>query len=83
MPTKYTNLYDITLLQQEIMKYIDNWCHEEKTPIPHRKVLDGMFEKGKKKCTVINALSGLLKLGYIRRASTISNKTFYVMLRRL
>jgi hypothetical protein len=50
-----------------------------------------MDERDQKSFTVINALNGLLKLGYIRKAITIgagetglnSNKTKYVQLRRL
>ena len=93
MPTQYTNLYDITLLQQDIMHLIDEWCHLEKTPIPQSKILNEMIEKGEKSGTVVNALNGLLKLGYIRRAvgsyfntkklHSDNNKTYYVMLRRL
>lgn len=65
------------------MKYIDEWVHTEKTPIPQKAILVNMFSKGEKNCTVVNALNGLLKLGYIRRAVVISNKSYYVMLRRI
>lgn len=83
MKTLYTNVYEITLLQQRIMHLIDDWVHVEKTPIPQKKILEGMVDQGDKNCTVVNALNGLLKLGYIRRAMIISNKTYYVMLRRI
>ena len=83
MKTKYTNLYEITELQQTIVKYITYWASTEKEPIPQREIIDEMKRKGKKHSTVVNALNGLLKLGYIRRAVITSNKTYYVQLRRI
>jgi len=87
----YTNLYDITRLQQKIMRYIDMWVHMEKTPVPQNRIIQEMEELDEKSFTVINALNGLLKLGYIRRAITNgrgetginSSKTKYVQLRRV
>lgn len=79
--TVYTNLYEITELQQRIMRYIDSWVHIQKTPIPRSEIIKGM--KDDKARTVENAINGLLDLGYIRRAVITSNKTYYVMLRRL
>jgi hypothetical protein len=82
-PTQYTNLYEITELQQKIMRFIDYWCHVEKTPVPQKTIISEMETHEQKSFTVVNALNGLLRLGYIRRATIISNKTFYVMLRRI
>jgi len=81
--TTYTNLYEITELQQKIMRFVDYWVHVEKSPIPQRKILEEMKSRSQKGSTVVHALNGLLRLGYIRRAIAISNKTFYVQLRRL
>ena len=81
--TVYTNLYDITELQQKIMRYIDYWAHMEKTPIPQKRVIEEMASHEQKSFTVVNALNGLLRLGYIRRAVVISNKTYYVQLRKV
>ncbi len=83
METVYTNLYDITELQQKIMRFIDYWVHVEKTPIPQKEIICQMEQRGQKSDAVIYSLRELLKYGYIRRAETISNKTFYVQLRRL
>lgn len=81
--TEYTNLYDITDLQQKIVRFITYWVMTEKTPIPQKEIIDEMKRKGRNSSTVVNALNGLLKLGYIRRAVIISNKTFYVQLRKI
>lgn len=81
MKTVYTNLYDITELQQNIVKYITYWVSTEKIPIPQKEILTEMDRRGKKWKTVVHALNGLLKLGYIRRTVTTSNKTSYVQLR--
>jgi len=55
----------------------------EKTPIPQKEIIEEMKRRGRKVSTVVNALNGLLKLGYIRRGEIISNKTFYVQLRKI
>ena len=83
MSTAYTNLYEITELQQKIMRYIDYWVHVEKTPIPRKEVIEQMKKRKQKERTVEKALDVLLELGYLRRAVGTSNKTFYVMLRRI
>lgn len=81
--TKYTNLYDITDLQQKIVRFITYWVKTEKTPIPQKEIIEEMKRKGRNSSTVVNALNGLLKLGYIRRTVGTSNKTFYVQLRSI
>ena len=65
------------------MRFIDYWCHVEKTAIPQSSIIEEMKVRNQKSFTVVNALNGLLKLGYIRRAETISNKTYYVQLRKI
>lgn len=87
----YVSLYPITKLQIKILRYIDYWAYTEVTPISQRKILEEMKTKKELKGTVIKALEGLLKHGYIRRAITTGSgedgigaeKTKYVLLRRL
>jgi predicted DNA-binding transcriptional regulator len=80
----YTNLYDITPLQQTIVKFILVWVNKEKVPIPQREIIKEMVILEKNKSTVIHALNGLLKLGYIRRAIVKpANSTSYVLLRTI
>lgn len=81
--TVYINLHDINELQTKIMQFVDKWVHEEKSPVPQREIVIAMKLIGTKDFTVINAINSLLKKGYIRRAITISNKTYYVQLRRV
>ena len=83
MKTIYSNLYETTELQQKIMRFIDYWVHVEKKPIAQRCIIDEMVAHGQNNRTVENALNGLLKLGYIRKAVIISNKTYYTQLRRI
>lgn len=83
MSTVYISVVEINKLQTDIMKYVDEWIHTEKTPVPQRAIILHMKEAGTVECTTVNALHSLLKKGYIRRAYTISNKTFYVQLRRV
>jgi len=81
--TSYTNLYEITELQQKIVRFITYWVGTEKTPVPRKEVIQEMGRRKQNTATVINALNGLLRLGYIRRAEIISNKTYYVQLRKI
>ena len=87
----YTNVYEITNLHQKIMRFIDYWTHVENTLVSQKTIIKEMANKGEKSFTVVNALNGLLRLGYIRRAVTDcvgedglgAEKTKYVQLRRL
>jgi len=81
--TMYINLDEVNKLQTEIMNFIDEWVRHQKTPVPHRKILDGMKANGTGFPTTVNALHSLLHKGYIRRAFMISNKTYYVQIRRI
>lgn len=81
--TVYFNLSEINELQTDIMKFIDIWAHNNKTPIPLKLIIDEMTRESIKKPTTIKAIGVLLRKGYIRRANTISNKTYFVQLRRV
>jgi len=72
---------DINKLQHDIMIFIDGWARTKKTPIPRKEIIKDMEVKGVKNFTAINAINSLIKKGYIRRAVTISNKTYYIQLR--
>ena len=75
------NTKDINPLQQTIMKVVDSWVRNEKTPIPQKEIINKMGEKGEKSFTVANALVGLLRKGYIRKAYTGRKIAMYVQLR--
>ena len=79
----YINLYEVNELQTKIMEFIDKWVHEEKTPVPQKEIIIEMKRQGVKDFTAVNAINSLLKKGYIRRAVVISNKSYYVQLRRV
>jgi hypothetical protein len=79
----YINLDEVNKLQTEIMNLIDEWVRTQKTPVPHKQILKSMKEQGIGFPTTVNALNSLLHKGYIRRAVMISNKTFYVQIRRI
>jgi hypothetical protein len=84
MRTVYVNLSGINKLQEEIMHFVDWWAKNEKTPVPRKAIIDKMKESGVKGFTTINALSSLLKKGYIRRTyASYQNKTFYVQIRTI
>jgi len=65
------------------MYIIDDWVHRKKTPIPLKTVITEMDKLKVNKDTTVYSLKILVKKGYIRRAYTISNKTFFVQLRRV
>jgi hypothetical protein len=77
----YIDLNEINKLQTKIMRCIDLWVHKEKTPIPLKEIIVRMTNEGVGHETTIKALGALIKKGYIRRSYTISNKTYFVMLR--
>lgn len=77
----YVDLYGITELQRNIMLVIATWAKTEKKPIAQKEIVAQMEDRGVKNYTTKNAIHGLLKKGYIRRAVITSNQSFYVMLR--
>ena len=81
--TVYVTVNEINKLQTDIMHFIDWWVREQKTPVPQKEIVAKMLRVGIKDLTTVNALNALLHKGYIRRASTISNKTYYVQLRTI
>ena len=81
--TKYSEFDEINELQTKIMRFIILWVHEKKIPVPHQEVVRQMTAEGVHDFTTCNALNSLLRKGYIRRAYTTSNRTFYVQLRNL
>ena len=84
LKTIYVSLSEINELQTSIMKFVQYWVHEKNTPIPYKEIVLKMkSERDKDEPTVASALNVLLKKGYLRRAWTNSNKTFYVQLRRV
>lgn len=65
------------------MQFVDWWVHNQKTPIPLKAIIEEMKRQEVKSFTAVNAINSLLRKGYIRRAYTISNKTYFVQLRRV
>ena len=83
MSTVYKDYYEITELQYRVMKVVDDWVRTEKTPTPHAEIIKRMKKQGVKDFNTANAITALLLKGYIRRAVVTSNKSFYVMLRKV
>jgi hypothetical protein len=81
--TEYTNLYDITQAQFDIMIFVDHWAREKKTPVPQKEIVSDAEARGVGLPTILHSLKGLLIKGYLRRAIIISNKSYYVQLRRV
>ena len=85
MPIKpmYISLSEISNTQTIVMTFIQEWIKNQKTPVPHKQILINMKANGIGNPTIVLALQTLLKKGYIRRAVMISNKTYYVQIRRI
>jgi hypothetical protein len=75
------SLTDINILQENIVRFVNEWAHSHTKPIPQKRIMVAMTRKGVKTCTTINAINVLLRRGYLRRAVCISNKTYYVLCR--
>lgn len=76
----YVNL-EIDELQMDIMEFVGDWVRKKKTPVPLKEILSGMQAQGVNKNSTIYSIKILVSKGYIRRAYTISNKTFFVQLK--
>ena len=74
---------EVGALQIDIMLLVDVWVKSKRVPVPRQEIVEKMQTKGKSKDQIEHALNVLLRLGYIRKAITISNKTSYVQLRRV
>ncbi len=83
MPIKISRISELNDLDKIVMQFIEYWVHEQKTPIPQREILSQLAEREISPRSVENSLHRLLKLQYIRRAYTTTNKTTYVQLRRV
>ena len=81
--TVYVSLSELSQHQTKAMRHIETWVHEEKTPAPLTEIIKNMSNEGISKNTTVKALYILIEKGYIRRAYTVTNKTFFVQLRGL
>lgn len=81
MPVKVSRISELNDLDKIVMQFIEWWVHDQKTPIPQREILSQLAEREISPRSVENSLHRLLKLGYVRRAYTTTNRTFYVQLR--
>lgn len=89
--TLFTSFYTTTELQRKIMRFVDYWVHTEKTPISQKAIVEELERRRENRKTILYAIDGLLKQGYLRKAISISSgndgkgseKTRYVQLRSL
>ena len=81
--TKYSPFEEINELQKEVMTFIDKWVRTEKTPVPRQQIMKEFIARKVPRITIEWAIGALLRKGYIRRAYSGSNKTFYVQLRNI
>lgn len=83
--TTYVSFSDIDEPQVHIMRYVQIWVHDKKTPIPLKEIFIKMEAEGIKKDTIEYSIMILLKNGYIRRAINAggNSKAAYVQLRRI
>lgn len=80
---QYKTIDGVNELQTNIMVFVDFWVHKQKTPVPQSEIIIEMKSKGVADYTTINALSILLRKGFLRKAIMITerNKTRYIQLR--
>ena len=82
--TIYVPVEEINKLQTDIMHFVIDWVRTKRMPVPHREVLKAMEKNQVPDRTTCEALSSLLKKGYIRRgAGAHTNTTEYVQIRTL
>lgn len=81
--TLYVGIQDINESQTKILRFVNVWVHEKKTPIPLKEIIEDMKKQGIERPTVVYSIKILLQKGYMRRAVTISNKSSYVQLKTI
>lgn len=79
--TKY--LSGINGLQTRIMKYIDWWVRNKKTPVPHQFLLKQLKSQKVLEETAKASIRVLLDKHYIRKSEQLSRETYYVQLRTI
>jgi len=83
MTAVYVNYFEVNELQTKVMRFVDWWVREKKTPTPHQEIVKELLKDNIPDYSVKQAIKTLIKNGYLRRAYTVSNKTYYVQLRRI
>ena len=77
-------MYGINDLQTRIMSLVDYWVRSNKTPVPHKEIMQRLTNDDHiAETTAKAAIKVLISKGYIRKAVCVSNKTYYVQLRTL
>lgn len=76
----YFNTKDINPLQLRIMQVVEQWTRTQKTLVPQKEIIQTLSKEEIKSGTVVNALHGLIRKGYIRR-SDLHRSTKYIQLR--
>lgn len=68
------------------MRFTDYWVRTQGTPIPQREITDEMKRHHKNYSSdrsIVHALQGLCRMGYLRVSVITSNKKSYVQLRKI
>ena len=82
--TVYTSVGLVSEEQLKILKFINLWVHEKKTPVPYKEIVKEMDKQKVSVRTVEYSVKILVKDGFIRRAQGGGNsKTAFVQLRTL
>jgi len=79
--TIYVTVNELNKTQIETMKVVDRWVHKKKIPVPLEKIILKMMRNGVDENSTIYSLKILVRKGYIRRAYTHTNKTYFVQLK--
>lgn len=75
------NEFGISETQLTALKIVKTWVEQEKTPMPKKELFKQLVLADMAESTARKAIEALLSEGYIRRAVTISNQSFYVLLK--
>ncbi len=74
----------MTTVDSKILKFINLWVHQKKTPVPYKKIVDEMDKQEVSRRTVEYSVKILMKNGFIRRAQGGgNNKTAFIQLRTI
>ncbi len=76
---------ELSALQVIIMHLISTWARKNRTPIPHKLIIEELAHQEKPVCPITAkiAVGDLIRKGFIRKAIDFSHRNHYVQLRTI
>ncbi len=81
----YVTTKNVSVLQEKIIRFANDWARREKTPVPQKEIVETMGEQKQNNYTVILALNTLVAKGYLAKTKVYGEgfKNYYRILRTI